>query len=648
MERHRISRRTILALGTITLSLVVLGFGAATPARAGLPPLIPREVIFGNPERTSPQLSPDGMYFTYLAPEEGVLNVWLRTVGMTDDRALTHDRGRGIRAYFWGQNNQRVLYIQDKDGDENWHVFSVDLAGGEPRDLTPFEKVQAQIVSVDPQFPDVILVGLNNRVPQLHDVYRVNIMTGESTLEAQNDMGSAAWVADNSLRVRIALLPTPDGGFGLLHRSAPDAEWKDLTKWGNEDAMTTAPFGFAADNSTLYMVSSVGANTAELRTYDVTTGQEKTVYSDPNYDVSNAMIHPTTHVLQAVAVNRDKEEWKVLDPSIEADFAALAKLHEGEFQVTGRDLADKTWLVVFSGDKGPAAFYSYDRASKKGTFLFTTRPKLEGLSLAEMRPVAYTSRDGMTVHGYLSLPPGVEPKNLPTVINVHGGPWYRDGWGYHPEAQWLANRGYACLQINFRGSTGYGKAFTNAGDREWGGNMQNDISDGVKWMLDQGYADPKRIAIYGGSYGGYAVLTGLTKTPELYACGVDIVGPSNLITFLNTIPPYWEPMKPLFYKRIGDPVKDEQMLKDRSPLFHIDAIRAPLLIGQGANDPRVNRAESLQIRDALQQAGKIVQYIEFPDEGHGFARPANRITFYAAAEKFLAEHIGGRFEPAAE
>jgi dipeptidyl aminopeptidase/acylaminoacyl peptidase len=344
-------------------------------------------------------------------------------------------------------------------------------------------------------------------------------------------------------------------------------------------------------------------------------------------------------------MTKHREIWTVLDPGVKEDFETLEGLHYGDFSVVNRDHADKTWLVAYSQDKGPVLYYSYDRASKKGTLLFSARPKLESVTLAGMTAIQFKSRDGLTINGYLTLPPGVEPFNLPVVVNVHGGPWYRVTWGYNPEAQWLANRGYAVLEVNFRGSTGYGKEFLNAGDKEWCGRMQDDITDGVQWLIDQRLADPTRIAIYGGSYGGYATLCGLTKTPELYACGVDMVGPSNLSTFIQSIPPYWAPMKALFAKRIGDPDTEAEFLKERSPLFHVDAIRAPLLIAQGANDPRVNRAESIQIRDALQAAGKTVEYMEFPDEGHGFAKPENRLKFYAAAEAFLARHVGGRLEP---
>jgi dipeptidyl aminopeptidase/acylaminoacyl peptidase len=339
-----------------------------------------------------------------------------------------------------------------------------------------------------------------------------------------------------------------------------------------------------------------------------------------------------------------RKETVVLDDAIRADIDKLAAFVDGDLYIVDRDREDRQWLAAYTLDRGAVRYYAYDRQSGAVDFLFSARPELDDQPLVGMQPVSYQARDGLTIHGYLSLPAGVEPKDLPTVLNIHGGPWHRDYWGLHPEAQWLANRGYACLQINFRGSTGYGKEFVNAGDKEWGGKMQDDISDGVQWLIDQGIADPEKVAIYGGSYGGFAVLSGLTKTPELYACGVDIVGPSNLITFSNTIPPYWEPLRALFSRRVGDVETEEDFLKSRSPFFQVDRIEAPLLIVQGKNDPRVKREESLQIRDALEERGKTVEFLEFDDEGHGFAKPENRMIFYAKAEKFLADQLGGRFE----
>lgn len=607
-------------------------------------PLIPRETIFGNPERSGPQLSPDGSMFAYLAPDEGVMNVWVKTVGKEDDHTVTADRNRGIMGYFWAPNGSQILYVQDRDGDENWHVYSVPAIGGEPLNLTPIEGVRASIVSVDPEFPDEILVGLNDRIPQFHDIYRINLGTGERTLEVQNDIGAAGWIADHEFKVRIAQVPTPEGGYKLLHRTSSDAEWAELLSWGGDDALSTGAFGFARDNQTLFMINSVGSNTAELRTYHVPTGTEEVIASDPNYDIGGLMIQPRTYKLQAVAYVKDRMEWHALEPGFEQHLDNLKSLHHGDYYITNRDRQDDNWLVRFTQDTGPVVYYKYNREKGEGTFLFSSRPKLMDQPLAKMKPVTFDARDEINIHGYLTLPVGSDGKNLPTVINVHGGPWARDSWGYNPEVQWLANRGYAVFQINFRGSSGYGKDFTNAGDREWGGKMQDDITDGTKWLIDQGVADPEKIAIYGGSYGGYAVLAGVTKTPDLYTCGIDLFGPSNLITFLNTIPPYWESFRIVMYQRIGHPEEDIDFLKSRSPLFQVDKIQVPMLIVQGANDPRVKKEESIQIRDALLNAGKQVEYMEFPDEGHGFARPENRIKYYSAAEKFLAEHLGGRFE----
>lgn len=630
--------------------------GEAPPAEAPAPapapkrawpaydavPEIPLEVLLGNPTKVRPQLSPDGKRMAYLAPEEGVLNIWVQTVGKPDAVAVTHDRKRGIRSYFWAPNGKQLLYVQDKGGDENWHVWAVDAAGGEPRDLTPIDGVQAQILAVEHKIPNKILVGLNDRNPMLHDVYSLDLKTGKRTLVQQNDITAIAWIADHKLRVRAAVTLSPDGGAALQYRAGGKGPFTELTKWGAEDMFTTHPAGFAANNRTLYMLSSVGSNTTQLRAFDVKSKREKVIFKDDTYDVTGVLSHPTKYTIQAVAVERDRTTWTVLDKSVAKDFEALAAVDDGDLSVVSRDRRDKTWLVAFSHDDGPVVYYAYDRKTRKATRLFSHRPELEDLTLAEMKPVSWKARDGLEIHGYLTLPPKVEPKALPAVVYVHGGPWARDSWGFDPTAQWLANRGYAVLQPNYRGSTGYGKSYINAADKEWGGKMQDDITDGTRWLIDQGIADPERICIMGGSYGGYATLMGLVREPDLYACGVDIVGVANLFTWMKTIPPYWRPFVHVLYQRVGHPEKDKELLEQRSPVFQVDKIKAPLLIGQGANDPRVPKAESTQIRDALRNAGKTVEYIEFPDEGHGFARPENRLKFYEAAEKFLAEHIGGR------
>lgn len=613
-------------------------------AFAELPPLIPRDVLFGNPEKAAPQISPNGKLLAYLAPDNGVLNVWVRTVGKTDDHVATSDKKRGIRGYFWQQDSQHILYTQDQGGDENWHVYQTDIQTKETRDLTPFEKVQARIMDVDPNFPDVMLVALNNRDPRLHDVYRIDLKTGKAEMITENKEGVAGYDADNNMQVRAAQKLLPDGSTEIFVRDDDKSPWRSFIKWG-ADEVNGGVAGFSPDNKKLWLISSVDANTGRLIEVDIASGNQRVVAEDKQYDVGGALAHPTRRTLQAVRFIRARSEWTILDPSIKADFNALRKVRDGDFSVISRDLADRTWIVAYVMDNGPVYYYTYDRTSKKATMLFSNRPALEKYTLARMQPVSFQARDGMTIYGYLTLPVGLAPKNLPMVLNVHGGPWGRDAWGFNPEVQWLANRGYAVLQVNFRASTGYGKAYLNAGDREWAGKMHTDLIDAKNWAINQGYADPKKVAIYGGSYGGYATLVGLTFTPEEFAAGVDIVGPSNLNTLLKSIPPYWGPIKAMFTKRMGD---DEQFLQSRSPLFKAEQITKPLLIAQGANDPRVNQRESEQIVEAMRKANKPVEYIVFSDEGHGFARPANRLFFYAKAEEFLAKYLGGRFEPAGE
>lgn len=607
-----------------------------------LPDLISREDLFGNPEKASPQLSPDGKRLAYLAPDEGVLNVWVRTVGAEDDRVVTRDRKRGIRMYAWAFDNRRILYLQDADGDENWHLWSADIEGTEIRDMTPFLGAQASIVGAIPEEADTILVSINARDARVHDVYRLSLSTGALVREVDNPGDVVGWYADGDLHVRGAMAATPDGGFELRARREADGEFRTIVVWpADEDGHT---HGFTRDGSAMYISSSLGANTAELRLLNIQTGEEETLASDPVADVDDIICHPTLHHVQAAGFVRHRLEWRILDDSIREDFQRLSEGHPGEFHLASRDLADRVWIVLYVNDTSPASYYVYDRGSGSLSFLFTTRPALETAVLAEMRPVEIPTRDGLTLYSYLTLPVGVEPSSLPLVLNVHGGPWHRDVWGYDPEAQWLANRGYACLQVNFRGSTGFGKSFLHAGDREWGAKMHDDLIDAVQWAGAKGYADADRVAIYGGSYGGYAALVGAAFTPDVFACAVDIVGPSSLRTLIGSIPPYWEPLRRMFTKRVGDPETEPDFLDARSPLYRAGDIRRPLLIAQGANDPRVKQAESEQIVAALRERDTPVEYMLFEDEGHGFARPENRLRFYAAAERFLAQCLGGRTE----
>lgn len=606
--------------------------------------LIPREVLFGNPERAIPQISPDGERLAYLAPVNGVLNVWVGAIGEEDFKPVTRDTYRGIRAYFWAWDNEHILYIQDKGGDENWRLYAVNLLTEEIRDLTPFEDVQVRVTSHEKHLPDEILIEMNKEDPRLHDVYRLKLKSGDLELTAKNPGAVIGWMADTDLKVRGALAATPEGGFDLLIRDSEESEWKHLLSWGPEDALASGPVSFSGDGEKIYLKDSRNVNAARLVELSLSNGELTVLAEDPTYDVDEVMVHPDTHEVQAVSFNKARNEWTVLDEGIKRDFQAIQALHPGDFFLTGRDSSDNAWVVGFTADDGPASYFTFDRDTKTGRHLFYDRPVLNSYTLAHMEPISFTTRDGLTVHGYLTLPPGSSPSNLPLVLNVHGGPWARDTWGYDPEAQWLANRGYACLQVNYRGSTGYGKSFLNAGDKEWGGKMHNDLVDAVRWAVESGMADQRRVAIYGGSYGGYAALAGATLTPDLFCCAVDIVGPSNLLTFIRTVPPYWSSYLTILHERVGNPDTEEEFLKSRSPLFKADRIRIPLLIAQGANDPRVKQAESEQIVEALKEKGIDHEYLLFEDEGHGFARPENRLKFYAAAEKFLARHLGGRFE----
>jgi dipeptidyl aminopeptidase/acylaminoacyl peptidase len=614
--------------------------------------LIPRSVLFGNPERTGPEISPDGGSLAWIAPRDGVLNLWVAPIsgaggksGVDWDAAqpVTEDTDRGIRAFAWARDGQHVLYVQDVGGDENWRLYDVDPRTLERRDLTPFEGIHATIIGTSKRRPDEVLVGLNADNPQLHDVYRLHLASGELVKEIVNP-GYAGWLADEDLQVRCALAPLPDGSFNMLVRDSGEGDFRHLLTIPPEDATSTDVVSFSGDGQTMLMISSAGSDTGRLTRVDLATGDATVLAEDPEADVSGVLLHPDTRDPLIVSVLKDRMTYVVLDESVADDLAAVRALHPGDPSFAGRDEADRTWPIAFNVDAGSVAYFMYDRGSQAGQLLFEARPALSGYELAAMEPFSFRARDGLLVHGYATFPPGLGRENLPAVLNVHGGPQVRDAWGYHPEAQWLANRGYLCIQVNYRGSTGYGKAFVAAGDREWGGKMHDDLVDAVDYAVAQGWADRSRVAIYGGSYGGYAALVGAAFTPEVFCCAVDIVGPSNLKTLLETIPPYWAPMIAQLYRRVGNPETDEEFLWSRSPLSRARDIRIPLLIAQGANDPRVKQAESEQIVAALTEAGIDHEYMLFPDEGHGFAKPENRIKFYTAAERFLAKYLGGRYE----
>jgi dipeptidyl aminopeptidase/acylaminoacyl peptidase len=621
-------------------AFVALASGAL-PVRAELPTLIPRKVLFGNPVKTAPRISPDGKRLSYLAPDKNnVLQVWVQTVGKDDAKQVTNDKKRGIRIHSWTYRPDTLIYMQDKDGDENFHVYSVDVKNDKVTDLTPFDGVRAMPMSADKDHPDELLISMNKRDKKVFDVHRLDLETGKMKLDTQNPGDVISWGTDNDFRVRIAMVPTPKGGREIRHRKDDESKWEKLLEWGPEDENGSV-IGFTKDNKSIYLITSEGRDTLSLVKRDLESGKETLIADNPKADVAGVIMNPDTHEVEAVSFNREKVKWKAIDKDIKDDLEALQKGADGEPSIAGTDKARKTWVVAYSADVTPTTYYLYDRPSKKLTKLFTANPELAKYKLATMEPVTIKTRDDLEMVSYLTLPVGIEAKKLPMVLLVHGGPWARDSWGYDSQAQWLANRGYAVLQVNFRGSTGFGKKFVDAGNKQWAAKMHDDLIDAVEWAVKKGYADPKKVAIMGGSYGGYAALVGATFTPDTFACAISIVGPSNLVTLINSIPEYWKPLKTMFAKRMGE---DEDFLKSRSPLFKVDKIQIPVLIAQGKHDPRVKQAESEQIVEAMKKAKKPVEYLLFEDEGHGLARPENRLKFYAAAEKFLATHLGGRSE----
>ena len=630
-----------------------LSAGAAM-AQSGVP-LIPREVLFGNPERAAGQISPDGKWLSWTAPVNGVMNVWLAPASNpAAAKSVTSEKVRPIRQYFWSPDSRTLLYIQDKGGDENFLLYGVDVASGQEKLLTPFEKTRVQIVGISPLVPGRILVGVNNRDAKWHDVHSLDLATGTLTPVLMNTGGYAGFIADGNLAVRGALKSRADGGSDFFRVVDNKVEAKPLEQVGLDDSLTTNPLGFTIDGKTMYWADSRGRNTAALIAQDVASGAKKVVAQDARADVGNILANPQTGQVEAYTVNYLRQDWKPIGNAVAADINYLDKRFPGDWVVTSRTRADDKWVISAIASDKPSTTYLYDRKAKSVTPLFESRPALAEAPLMPMSPVVIKSRDGMDLVSYLTLPAssdanrdGKADRAAPMVLLVHGGPWSRDSYGFNGYHQWLANRGYAVLSVNYRGSTGLGKDFTTAGNLQWGLKMHDDLIDAVNWAVKQGVTTPDKVAIMGGSYGGYATLAGMAFTPTTFACGVDIVGPSNLETLLKTIPPYWEAGKVQFYKRMGDPNTPEGLavLKAASPLYKADKIQRPLLIGQGANDPRVNQAESEQIVEAMRSRNIPVTYVLFPDEGHGFARPVNNIAFNAVTENFLSKCLGGRAEP---
>lgn len=613
--------------------------------------LIPREKLFGNPKYASPKLSPDGTYLSFLAPsvEDNVLNVFVKKTDapLESARMITNDKSRGIRNAGWAQDSKTILYMQDKEGNDNFHLWAIDVESGEEaRDLTPGENVKASSLMTNKRFPDEILIGTNARDDKCFDMYRCDYKTGEMTLDTENPGDVVGWGAEDfSFEIREAVVRNQaDSSTTVRIRDTAKDEWRELI---------TFPYGengglvdWCVDGKSAYLKSSLGRETTALLKVDLKTGESlEEVFATDKCDCGGVTLDEDTKLIRAVTYNYARTERKFWDTELENDYKVLESMApEGaEVVCLSRTTDESLWIIGFVRADGPTEYFVYNQFEKTTSPLFVSKPDLLDYKLAPMEDVRIPTRDGLELVAYLTRAKTDEP--TPLILLVHGGPWARDRWGFSPQAQWFANRGYAVLQVNYRGSTGYGKTFLHKGDKQWGvGDMQHDLTDSVQWAIDQGIADKDKICIYGGSYGGYACLAGLTFTPDLYTCGVDIVGPSNIKTLLDSIPPYWGPLRNGMLLKIGDVDNDEEFNKKISPLFHVNSIKAPLLIGQGANDPRVKQAEADQIAFSMKEKGIPVEYVLYPDEGHGFARPDNRIDFNGRAEQFLAKHLGGRSE----
>ena len=631
----------IMKLFSSLALLALLTLLLPRPARAD-DPLIPMEDFFRNPEQSGFQLSPNGEYISFMKPWERRMNIFVQKIGTEEAVRVTSATERDIPAYFWS-GNERIVYLQDRGGDENYRLYTVSTDGAESRELTPFENTRVTIIDSLEEQDDFILIGMNRRDQRLFDVYRLNLETGELALLEENPGDIAGWMTDHDGKLRVAV--RSDGvNTSLLYRDKEDEPFRNILTTDFRESVS--PLFFTFDNTKLYVASNLGRDKSAIFVFNPRTVEhEELLFEHPDVDVSSLFRSRKRKVITGTGFTTDRFRYHFFDEERAALQNELEERLPGDEVVVASMSRDETKVLVYAGsDRTRGTYFFFDRETKDFRKLAELAPWLPKERMAPMTPVSYVSRDGLTIHGYLTLPLGKEPKNLPVVIHPHGGPWVRDGWGFDPQVQFLASRGLAVLQMNFRGSTGYGRAFWEAGFKEWGRSMQDDVTDGVLWLVEQGIADPKRVGIYGASYGGYAVLAGLAFTPDLYACGVDYVGVSNIFTLLETIPPYWELGRQMLYEKIGHPEKDKELLEAASPVFHADRITAPLFVAQGANDPRVKKAESDQIVEALRSRGIEVEYMVKENEGHGFRNEENRFDFYRAMERFLATHLGSLSE----
>ncbi len=625
-------------LTVLLLLLVVLA------AQAELPRLIPLETLFGQPNRFAPRLSPDGTQMTYIAPHEGVLNIWLKTIGEDDDHPVTFDEGQGIYSHYWVKNGDYLLYKQDSNGDENHHIFRVELATGEVTDLTPFPGVKCSIYTPEFDYPDSVILRTNQKNPEIFDYYILNIVSGEITMLEENPGNAAYFDFDSNRQARAMGTFNELGGRDVYVRETVEDEWELLVSWDFENSGSFS-LAFNAAGDELYLVDTRNSDTGQLTSYNLETGVTTVIAEDPDYELADSgyEFSPVTNELDLIAFYRQTQDWVALDEDLVDDIAFLDEQFV-EYGFSDRSADDRVWLLTAYSDVKSGSTWAYNRDDKSLEKLFDIRPEVNEYALASMIPISYEARDGLEIEGYLTLPVGVYPRNLPLVLNVHGGPGARDFWGYSGQVQLLANRGYAVLQVDYRGSTGYGKAHCHAGDKEWGGKMQDDLTDAVLWAVEEGIADPDRLCIYGWSYGGYAALAGSTFTPDLFACAFSGIGPADLASFLDTIPTYWKPYLEHMYLSVGHPVEDEELLFSRSPVNFVDRISIPMLLVYGRNDARVNIAQGDIISAALDESGIPYEMVIYEDEGHGLGRPENRLDASRRLDKFLAEHLGGRWD----
>ena len=600
-------------------------------------PLIPMEDFFRNPEKSSFNISPDGNHIAYMKPWKSRMNVFVMDMITKKEARLTSSQERGIYGFAW-LTNKRIGYIKDEGGNENMHFYAVNIDKSNEIDLTPFENVQARIIDDLEDDPNHIIIGLNKRNPQIHDPYRINVNDGKMDMIAENPGNISEWMTDHDGKLRIAI--TSDGvNTSILHRASESEKFESILT--TDFKVSVSPLFFTFDNKNLYVASNRGRDKSAVFKFDLNNAQEeKLIFEHDEVDVSGLMYSRKRKVLTGVNYTVAKNEMTFFDTWRQGIQQKLEENLPGyEVGITSFSEDEAKAVVVTYSDKSRGTYYYYDIDKNKLTELGEASPWLNEEDMSDMKPVQYRSRDGLVINGYLTLPKGTNGKNLPVIVNPHGGPWHRDSWGYKSEIQFLANRGFAVFQMNFRGSTGYGREFWEKSFKQWGKSMQDDISDGVNWLIDEGIANPDRIAIYGASYGGYATLAGLTFTPDLYACGIDYVGVSSLFTFMESMPPYWELYRKMLYEMVGHPDKDKELLASASPLLHIDKIKVPLFIAQGANDPRVKKSESDQIVEALQNAGIDVPYMVKNDEGHGFYNEENQFDFYREMEIFLNKHL---------